>query len=91
MHLHVGIGPVEPILLVTDVTDRHAAEMRQQLRRNGIGAAGLTGQHDAIGRDQSLTRHAGVGIGGQEGVEDGIAQAIRDLVGVAFGNGLGGK
>ncbi len=57
--------------------------------RDGAGAAHFAGEDDAVGGDQRLAGHARIGVGGQEGVEHGVGDAVRDLVGMAFGDGFG--
>jgi hypothetical protein len=82
---------MEPILLITNVADRHASEMGQQLVRHRLGSSSLAGEYHAVCRDQSLARHTGVRIGGEERVQYRIAQAIGDLVGMTLGDRLGGE
>ena len=58
----------------------------------GVGRRGhLTGDvHQARG-DHGLHRDPAAGVVGQERVEHGVADLVADLVGVALGDGLGGK
>src|SRR5690606_23232620 len=51
----------------------------------------LTGQHHAIGGGQGLAGHARLGVLGQEQVDDGVRDAVRDLVGVSLGNAFRGE
>ena len=68
-----------------------AREMLQQLRRHAAGAADLAGQDDAVGGDQRLAGHAGIGVGGQEGVQHRVGDPVGHLVGMAFGDALRGE
>ena len=43
------------------------------------------------GVDRRLASHAGGGILREDRVEDGVADVVRDLVGVTRGDGLGGE
>ena len=51
----------------------------------------LTHDMDHAGRGAGLAGHAGLGVVGQDLVEDGIGDLIADLVGMSLGNGLGSK
>ena len=44
---------------------------------------------DAVGRDVAVGLE--LGLLGQNSVQDGVAHLVADLVGVPFGNTLGGK
>ena len=46
---------------------------------------------DHAGRGAGLAGHAGLGVVGQDLVEDGIGDLIADLVGMSLGHGLGSK
>ena len=83
--------PAEAVLVVADVMDRHAGEMRQQVGRDRRGPAGFAGEHDAVGGDQRLAGDARIGIGGEIGVQHRVAEPVGDLVGVPFGDGFGGE
>ena len=91
MHGHIGMLPMKTFLLIADVADGHTGQMRQQFGRDRAGAAGFTGQDDAVGGDQRFTGDARIGVGGQERVQHRVADPVRDLVGVAFGNRFRGK
>ena len=67
------------------------ADLDQQLRGDGIGAAHLAGQHHAVGRDQGLAGDARLRIGGEEGVDHGIGNAVADLVRMAFRHRFAGE
>ena len=47
--------------------------------------------HGEAGRDERLARDARGGILGEDGVEHGVRDRVGDLVGMAFGDGLGGE
>ena len=83
--------PAEAGLVVADVVDRHAGQMGQQVGRDRGRAAGLAGEHHAVGGDQRLAGDARVGVGGEVGVQHRVAEPVGDLVGMAFGDGLGGE
>ena len=83
--------PTEAGLVVADIVDRHAGEMRQQVGRDGVGPAGLAGEHHAVGGDQRLAGDARIGVGGEEGVQHRVAEPVGDLVGMALRDGLGGE
>src|SRR5690606_14663944 len=55
------------------------------------GRGDLAGDHDEPGGDQRLAGDAGRGVVLEGGVEDGVADLIRDLVGVALRHGFGGE
>ena len=83
--------PAEPVLVVADVVDRHAGQMGQQVGRDRGRAAGLAGEHHAVGGDQRLAGDARVRVGREIGVQHRVAEPVGDLVGMAFGDGLGGE
>ncbi len=83
--------PAEPGLVVADVVDRHAGEMGQQVGRDGGRPAGLAGEHHAVGGDQRFAGDARIGVGGEIGVQHGVAEPVGDLVGMALGDRLGGE
>jgi hypothetical protein len=99
----LGLLPVEALLLVADVLDRgadlglqRAEDVLGQLLVGGLVAARLAGPHfarqdDAVGGDQGLAGDARFGVGAQEGVDDGVADPIGDLVRMAFGNAFTGE
>ena len=86
MQVHGDVGglPVEAVLLIADVADRHAGEMGQQVGRDRLRAAGLAGQHDAVGGDERFAGDAGIGVGGEKCVQHRVAQPVGNLVGMAF-------
>ena len=95
--------PVEAVLLIADVLDRGANQGLQAVDdRLGegfvlflgvarLGGADLAGQHDALGRHQGFAGDAGLGVLGQEGVDDGVRDAVGDLVRVSFGHAFRGE
>ena len=88
MHVDLGIFPGESGLVVADIMHGQARQMRQVFMRNGVRPAGLSSQNNLIGGHQRLTGDAGIGVGGQKGVHDGVGNPVGDLVGMAFGDGL---
>ena len=90
--------PVEAVLLVADVLDRHARDMGDPVLGDVARAARLAGDHDAIGGGERLAGGAdfpGVEAGGgafaEEEVDDLVGNAVADLVGMALGDGLAGE
>ncbi|MNX73717.1 hypothetical protein D3C86_1051270 [compost metagenome] len=90
--------PVEAVLLIADVADDAADRVLDllldagspvALRVHDALAADFAGQHHQIGRRQGLARHARLGVLGQEQIDDGVGDLVRDLVGVAFRDALG--
>ena len=94
---------VKAVLLVADVTDRAARHRAEAARLDGavlleerIGRAKLAGDDHSVGGAKHLARntdlpwvHAGLlGLAVDE-VDDLVGDAVRDLVWMAFGNGLG--
>ena len=56
-----------------------------------VGPAHLAGQDDAVGGDQGLAGHPGVGIGAQEGVDHRVGDPVGHLVRMALGDGFAGE
>ena len=90
--------PVEALLLVADVADRHARDVRDPVLGDGLGAARLAGDHDAVGGGQRLAGDAdrpGIDAGLRplaiEQVDDLVGDAVADLVGMALGDRLAGE
>jgi hypothetical protein len=52
MNRNVRGGPMEPLLLIADVADGHARQMRQQFRRDRLWPTGFAGQNDTVGGDE---------------------------------------
>ena len=58
----------------------------------GVVLGGDLAHHgDNTGGGEGLTGHVGIGIVGQNVVQDGIGDLVADFVGVALGDGLRGK
>ncbi len=91
--LDAARGAVEALLrgVVADVEDRLADDVRDGgVRRR----ADLAGDDDEAGGQQGLDRDAQVGavaVLGHQVVEDRVADAVGDLVGVTLGHGLRGE
>ena len=104
MNLHIGTVPVEAVLLVADVTNGLPDDLVDALLvDDGLAAhqrvgtfvitsqADLAGEHDAVGRDQGLARNAGMRIGREKSIDNGVGDAVADLVGMAFRYGFAGE
>ena len=91
MQVHGDIGglPGEAGLIVADVLDRHPRQMGEVFVGDGVRPTGFTGKYDAVGRHQGFAGHAGIRVGGEEGVNNGVADPVGDLVGMAFRNRFG--
>ena len=94
-HLDVGLLPVEARLLVADVADRHARDVRDPVLGHGLRPARLAGDDDAVGGGERLAGgadrpgiDAGLGAFAIEQVHDLVGDAVAHLVGVALRNGL---
>ena len=86
MHVDLGVAPGEAGLVVADVMHGESRQMSEVFRGDGIRAAGLAREHDAVGGHQRLAGDARIGVCRQEGVEHRVADPVGDLVGVAFGD-----
>ena len=95
-NLDVGLVPVEAVLLVADVLDGHARDVRSP---NPVvmvfGAARLAGDHHLVGGRQRLAGDAqlpGIDAGlrpfAEEQIDHLVGNAVADLVGMALRNGL---
>ena len=69
---NIGMLPMKAFLLIPNVMDREPRQMDQIFRRDFPGAAHFARQHHAIGGDQRFAGDAGIGISGQECVQNGI-------------------
>ena len=81
---------------VKAVAGIHIANLPNGFTGNGgVVNGGLRGDLAAddaeICGDHSLAGHAGVGILGKAGVQNGVGDGVRHLIGVAVGNTFGGK
>ena len=85
---HAAAGAVETVGrgVVADAQDG----LPDDLRDFDVGVGGdLAGDVDQAGGGQRLHGHPGLGVLGQQGVEDRIADLVADLVGMSFGHRLG--
>src|SRR6266851_8972505 len=83
--------PVEAFLLVADFLDRLARHLDQPVAADAAGPAHLAGEDDPIGRRQGLDPAARLRIGGEEGVDHGIGNAVAHFVRMPLAYGLTGK
>ena len=97
-NVDVGLLPVEAFLLVADVADGHARDVRDPILGHRLGPARLARDDHLVGRRQRLAGgpdrpriDAGLGAFAIEEVDDLIGDAVAYLVGMAFGNGLAGE
>ena len=90
--------PMEAVLLIADALDDVADRLLDLFANAGRPiavlvhdsvAADFAGDDDAVGGGHRLAGDARLGVLGQEQVDDGVADLVRDLVGMAFGNGFG--
>ena len=66
--------------------------LAHQGRNVHVGRGGDLTRHDDEARgDERLAGHPAHRVVGEGGVEDGVGDLVRDLVRMAFGDGLGGK
>ena len=91
VHVDLGVLPGEAGLVIADVVDGKAGEMRQILGRDRFRPAHFARQNHAVRRHQRLARHARVRVGGKKGVQNGVADPVGDLVWMTFRHGLGGE
>jgi hypothetical protein len=89
--LDLGVLPVEAGLLVADLLDRVAGDLLEMAVGDGVGAAHLAGQHDAVGRHKRLDRDARIRLGGEIGIDHRVRNPVADLVGMTLGNGFAGE
>ena len=91
---------MEALLLIADALDRladHAGDLVLDPGRPVAGlvhdplAADFAGEDDLLRRHQGLAGDPGLGVLGEEQVDDGVGNLVGDLVGVAFGHGFGGE
>ena len=91
MHLDLGVLPREAFLIVADILDGGARRFFHHPSGDRSGAADFAGQHDTVGGRQGFHRDAGIGIGTQEGIDDGVGDPVAHLVGMTFRHGLAGE
>ena len=63
----------------------------QRFQAQFAARANLAGYHDERVLNQNFAGNPGIGVLGQQGIQHGIGNLVRDFVGMAFGDGLGGK
>jgi len=83
----VGVEDVV-VVHVADVADRGADDFLEV--DLGLGRE-LAGDDDVVALHEGLAGDAGEAVLGEARVEDGIRDAVGDLVGVAFADRLGGE
>src|SRR5216684_7376045 len=83
--------PMKPFLLVADVADGMARHVDQYLAGDRGRTAHLAGEDDTVGRRQRLDTAARLRLGGEEGVDNRIRNAVANLVGVPLRHRLAGK
>ena len=64
--------PMKAFLFIANIANGEPRQMDQIFRRDFRGAAHFARQHHAIGGDQRFAGDAGIGISGQECVQNGI-------------------
>ncbi len=90
-HLDLGAAPMETVLLIADVADGGAGHLLDLLMGHRGRPANLAGHDDAVGGAHGFDRHARGRIGGEEGVDHRVGDAIADLVRMALGDQLAGE
>ena len=105
MVLEAGRLPVEAFLLIADALDgvaddlldlvagagRPAVRVLELLLVVDRAAADFAADDDPLRGDQRFAGDARLRVLGQEQVDDGVANLVGDLVGMAFGNRFGGE
>ena len=89
--IDLGILPVEAVLLIADVADGLAGHVLQQILGHRGGPADLARQDHLVRRRQRFAGDARVGIGAEIGIDDGVGDAVANLVGVTLGHGFAGE
>ena len=86
-----GTGVGVEAELCTGIADvRH--DLADDLLKIDVAVGGdLAHNVDEAGGCTGLAGHAGVGVVGQDLIEDGVGDLVTDLVGMALGDGLGRK
>ena len=86
---------VELLLRVADVADavpRDAVDPAHHLRQaRRVGQPDLAADHDPVGRREGLGGHPRLGLLREQGVEDGVGNAIAYLVRMPLGDGFRGE
>ena len=92
--------PMKALLLIADALDDAAHRLLDLLADSGRPialavhdslAADFAGEDHFLGGGQGFASDARLRVLRQEQVDDGIGNLVGDLVGMAFGNGLGGE
>src|SRR5439155_2825296 len=91
MAVDLGPLPMKAVLLVADVADGVPRHLDQYILGNRGGPARLAGKHDAVGCRHRLDAAARLRLRREIGIDDGIRDAVADLVGMAFRHRLAGK
>eukprot|EP01137_Pigoraptor_chileana_P029047 Opistho-2@13734 len=89
-HQHRATLVVDAVfgVVVADALDRVARHL--DVIHMGVGGD-LAGQHDQASIGQRFGGHAGAGVLREDSVENRVRDLIRDLVGMAFGDGFRSK
>ena len=84
-----GVGLEQAVLVrVADLADGRAGFGEIIELRVGRD---LAGEDDDVALGERFAGHAAVGVLGEAGVEDAVADRVANLVGVSFGDGFAGK
>jgi hypothetical protein len=96
--LDVAGLPVKAFLLVADVLDRRAHHAFDLVVGDGLGTAGLAGDHHLVGGGERLARRADrpridarLRAFTEKQIDDLVRDPVADLVGMTFGNRLRSK
>ena len=84
-NVDLAVRVMETVLFVPDALHRVAGHGLQDFRRDRRRTTDFTGQDDAVGGGERLARDAGLRLRREKGVDDGIRDAIANLVRVPFG------
>src|SRR5690606_30078823 len=94
-NLDVGLLPVEAVLLVADILDRHTGDVGDPIPGDGARPPGLSGDYDLVGGRQRLAGatdvpgiDAGLRTFAKEQIDDLVGDAVTNLVGMSFGYGF---
>ena len=80
----LGVPPVEPLLLVADLADRFARPAFDLVLSDELAASHFARDHDEVRRAQRLAPDARPGVGVEIQVDDGVGDAVADLVRMAL-------
>ncbi len=84
--LDLHLLPMKAVLLIADILDGVPHHLLQRLVGDCRGTTGLTGEEDAVRGGHGLHGDARIGIRREIGVDDGVGNAIANLVGMTFGH-----